>query len=143
MILIAIAVGTLNQHLINEYIDYRGGWFGLKRSKFKKFLFETGSNISKFRAKFPFLDGTYYILRKPAFASRRHGLKKIFKEEFGFSCPVHFIDHHFCHIASAYYTSGFGDALVVSVDGGGDGKSGRICDVQEWRLQGTCQPAEL
>lgn len=34
-----------------------------------------------------------------------------------------FHDHHLCHAASAYYTSGFDDALVVTVDGAGDGKS--------------------
>lgn len=125
----AVAIATVNQHLINEYVDYRGGWFGLKRGKFKQFLFETGSSVSKFRARFPFLDDIYYSLRKPAFATRRKELKKILKEEFSISCPVYFLDHHFCHIASAYYTSGFDEATVVSIDGGGDGKSCRIFDV--------------
>jgi carbamoyltransferase len=35
--------------------------------------------------------------------------------------PVdHKFDHHFCHMASAYYGSGVDDAIVVSVDGVGD-----------------------
>jgi carbamoyltransferase len=29
-------------------------------------------------------------------------------------------DHHLCHLASAYYCSGFDDAVIVSVDGVGD-----------------------
>ena len=32
-------------------------------------------------------------------------------------------DHHLCHASSAYYTSGFNDALVVTADGQGDGRS--------------------
>ena len=30
------------------------------------------------------------------------------------------LDHHLCHMASAYYCSGFDDAVIVSVDGVGD-----------------------
>jgi carbamoyltransferase len=30
------------------------------------------------------------------------------------------IDHHLCHVASAYYCSGFDEAVIVSVDGVGD-----------------------
>lgn len=33
------------------------------------------------------------------------------------------LDHHECHAASAYYACGFDDALVVTIDGGGDGLS--------------------
>jgi len=35
--------------------------------------------------------------------------------------PVEFIDHHMCHLASAYFTSGFEDCLAISNDGFGDG----------------------
>lgn len=131
----AIAISTINQHLINEYLDYKNGWFGLERSKFKQFLFETGSNVSKFRSKFPVIEGIYYYLRKPAFRKRRLRLKEILKEEFGFHCPVHFIDHHLCHITSAYYTSNYRDATVFSIDGGGDAKSARIYNATNGRLE--------
>ncbi len=30
------------------------------------------------------------------------------------------LDHHFCHMASAYYCAGFDEAVIVSVDGVGD-----------------------
>ena len=30
-------------------------------------------------------------------------------------------NHHMCHAASAYYTSGCQDALVITMDGAGDG----------------------
>ncbi|MFQ5963569.1 MAG: carbamoyltransferase C-terminal domain-containing protein [Candidatus Scalinduaceae bacterium] len=126
----AIAIASKNQHFIGNYKDYKDGWFGdSHRTKFKKKLFALSSYISKYRTHFPFLDKIYYTLRQPAFIKRRKELKRILRKEFGFECPVHFIDHHFCHITSAYYTSGYRDATVVSIDGGGDGRSGRIYDV--------------
>lgn len=33
-------------------------------------------------------------------------------------------DHHYCHAAGAYYASPFDDALVITLDGGGDGLDG-------------------
>ena len=56
------------------------------------------------------------------------------RDEFQITCPVHFIEHHFCHITSAYYTSGYQSATVFSVDGGGDGKSGSVYDVVDGRF---------
>jgi len=42
-------------------------------------------------------------------------------EKFGkFSGSLNFIDHHQCHLASAYYPSGFKEAVAISVDGFGD-----------------------
>lgn len=124
-----IAVATTKQHLIDGYVDFKEGWFGLQRGKFKQTLFEVASQVSQYRYQVPFLDNAYYLMRQPAFSRRRKELTRIFREEFGLSCPVHFLDHHFCHAASAYYTSGFREATVVSIDGGGDGKSCRIFDV--------------
>lgn len=125
----AIAVATKNQHFIDAYLDFKNGWFGLQRGRYKQYLFETASRASRYRARLPYMDKVYYALRRPAFARRRKELKRILREEFGFSCPIYFLDHHFCHAASTYYTSGFKEAAVFSIDGGGDGKSARIYDV--------------
>ena len=37
---------------------------------------------------------------------------------------INFNDHHYCHAAGAYYTSPFDNALVLTLDGGGDGLDG-------------------
>lgn len=52
------------------------------------------------------------------------------------SVPVESFDHHECHAAAAYYGSGFGEALVVSMDGHGDGYSCRayLCRDGEMRM---------
>lgn len=42
----------------------------------------------------------------------------------GVEAPVQFLNHHLTHAASAYYTSGRSEALVVTSDGGGDAISG-------------------
>jgi carbamoyltransferase len=130
----AVAIATKNQHLIDEYVDFRDGWFGLKRGKFKQALFEVASNVSKIRLAFPSIDKIYYAMREPAFRKRRNGLKQILGEEFGIHAPVHFLDHHFCHITSAYYTAGYENATVFSIDGGGDGKSGAAYKVEDGKF---------
>lgn len=49
-----------------------------------------------------------------------------------------FYEHHLCHAASAYYTSGFGDCLVVTADGAGDGLSAGVWSVKGGSWQRVC-----
>lgn len=42
--------------------------------------------------------------------------------------PAFMVDHHYAHAASAYYTSGFAEACVVSADNYGDGYSAKVYD---------------
>jgi carbamoyltransferase len=53
-------------------------------------------------------------------------LKLHFESHFGYCPPVKRYHHHQCHAASAYYASGFEEALVITIDGSGDGISTRI-----------------
>ncbi len=46
--------------------------------------------------------------------------------------PPVFYDHHLCHAAGAFYASPFDEALVVTLDGGGDGLDGSV-----YRAEGT------
>ena len=48
------------------------------------------------------------------------------REQTGYKGPIHFERHHLCHVAGAYYPSGFKDALLVSFDGMGEYESGLI-----------------
>ena len=47
-------------------------------------------------------------------------------KEYGFNCPVDFIDHHTSHAASAYYTSGKDNVLVITSDAAGDALSATV-----------------
>jgi len=44
----------------------------------------------------------------------------------GIRAETAFVDHHRCHSASAYYTSGWESCLAISLDGSGDGYCSRI-----------------
>ena len=51
-------------------------------------------------------------------------VKSILRKEFGkFGADVCFLNHHACHVASAIDFSGFGEALILSYDGGGESLS--------------------
>lgn len=47
--------------------------------------------------------------------------------EFLSSRPIAAFDHHLCHCASSYFCSGYNKAVVVSIDGKGDGLSSLVC----------------
>jgi carbamoyltransferase len=125
-----VAVGTRNQHLVPEYTDFREGWFGLRRRKTKQLLFDVGSQLARFHDSIPWLEDGYYLVRQPFYAKRRSALRRILRNEFGITAPVRFVDHHYAHATSAYYSSDFGpDATVITLDGGGDGVSAKAFDV--------------
>jgi len=48
---------------------------------------------------------------------------------------LHLADHHLCHAAAAAFCSGFDKALVITLDGLGDGLSGTINLYEEGRLE--------
>ena len=58
--------------------------------------------------------------------NRTRQLPQLLREKFSISASVEFLDHHYCHAASAYFTGGLNETLVVTLDGGGDGRSGSV-----------------
>lgn len=54
-------------------------------------------------------------------------LKAYFVDTFGYCPTIKRYHHHTCHGASAYYASGYDEALVISIDGSGDGVSTQVC----------------
>lgn len=76
--------------------------------------------------KFPLSWRAHHLLKALLSRERTRRLPALLREEYGLRAPVEFHDHHHCHATSAYYTSGFDRALVVTLDGGGDGRSGSV-----------------
>ncbi|MEX2030595.1 MAG: carbamoyltransferase C-terminal domain-containing protein [Anaerolineales bacterium] len=99
------------------------GWLEDSGNGSGRFLKKAAGRLAKFRQRLPVLESGYYALLEPSFRQRRRAIRRILQEEFGIACTIQFVDHHFAHVTSAYFTSGFRDALVFSVDGGGDGRS--------------------
>jgi carbamoyltransferase len=83
----------------------------------------------------PGLETLYYTVRSPIFAQRRRAIQHIVGQEFTISAEIQFVDHHLAHAASAYFTSGFDDALVVTMDGGGDGCCAHVYEVRDGRFE--------
>ncbi len=51
------------------------------------------------------------------------------------AAPIHYVDHHRAHNASAYHTSGWEDCLAVSLDGSGDGYCSRVYVCRNGRME--------
>jgi len=132
----AVLVGSKQDLFVDELRPFEG-WFqhwehapGLG-GRVKR----AASKLSRYRARLPILESAYYLLLEPTFRHRRKMIRRILRHEFGIQCPIVFVDHHLAHITSAYFTSGFDDALVISLDGGGDGKSGVVYAARSGRLE--------
>jgi len=55
-----------------------------------------------------------------------YNMEKIIRHETDFNGTIKFFRHHKAHLASAYYPSGFNEALLVSFDGMGEIETGMI-----------------
>ena len=111
------------------------GWFQYTPRGIGGRIKRAAARFSGLSAAIPALDKAYYAALAPSFANRRREIRRILQRDHNVRCPIDFVDHHFCHIAGAYYTSGFRDALICSVDGGGDGKSSSIYAARNGRLE--------
>jgi len=56
-------------------------------------------------------------------------------QKFGLQDKLVRFDHHLCHSANAYYTSGFDDALIVTLDGYGSGLAGSMAIGRNGRIE--------
>ena len=67
-------------------------------------------------------------------------------QELGLRGKLKRVEHHLSHAANAYYTSGFSDALIVTLDGYGSGLAGSVSvgrDGRIERLHGVDYPHSL
>ena len=129
-----VAVASRWGTFLPEYVDFSKGVFGVEEGRVKSLFFALGSRLSFLRSKVPFLESLYYRLRQPVFSHRRRAIQQALDDKYGIRCPVEYVWHHRAHAACAYYASGFDDALVVTLDGSGDGHSSHVYDVANGRL---------
>ena len=115
-------------------------WAGFPSESIKYCLKEAGINLSDVAYLAVNQDSSanlvkkvmYTLKSKPSFALIADRIKnkkersdipshlKILFPDDAFTGKVQFIEHHLCHLASAYYVSPFVESVVVSVDGFGD-----------------------
>ncbi|MEN4100425.1 MAG: carbamoyltransferase N-terminal domain-containing protein, partial [Anaerolineaceae bacterium] len=111
------------------------GWFE-KGAKEKTRVFDAVSaTLAKAVGKFPITWKAHHQIKRYLSQDRLEKLPALLRDEYGITAPVKFYNHHYSHAASAYYTSGFDQALVVTLDGGGDGLSGSVYSSENGRLK--------
>ncbi|OGM28115.1 hypothetical protein A3D01_00345 [Candidatus Woesebacteria bacterium RIFCSPHIGHO2_02_FULL_39_13] len=80
--------------------------------KFERIL-ETFVQTYPFSVK-PFIKGI------PEWLSEKIKVGEIIKKKIGFGGEIFFVPHHLSHAASSFFTSGFDEAAVLTIDGVGD-----------------------
>jgi len=131
-----VAIAHINQEFRNDVAPWQG-WFeerGDLRDTHNLF-FNIASRFGIIASKFPFIKRLYYGIRIPVYRKRRKTIGEILKSEFSIDAPIRFFEHHYVHAACAYYTSGFDDALVLTMDGGGDGSSSHIYTGKDGKME--------
>lgn len=61
------------------------------------------------------------------YRSIEENLRSYFTHIFGHCPEIRFVGHHLAHAASAYYASGFDEAMILTTDLSGDGISTTLC----------------
>lgn len=121
-----VGIATERSYFCDEVKPW-DGWFESKNDQsIRSKIFNLVSTFGHLVNDFPVLEDLYHKIRNPIFRQRRRIIEKILNEEFMIFSKVNFVDHHLAHAASAFYTSGLEDPLVVTMDGGGDGLSSTI-----------------
>lgn len=131
-----VAFAHREMSLREEVRGWRG-WFEERNSELNlhNAFFRVAARFADVAERVPGLKPAYYGLRWPIYEKRRRRLREILSEEFGIEADVHFFHHHLSHAKAAYHSSGYGDALVVTMDGGGDRDSSHVYSVRggEWK----------
>ena len=125
-----IAVATVNEFFREEAIAY-DGWLLREQAPLKEALLNASSVVNQVFGATPRLRKSYYDLKVFLGRMRRKAIEERLRRQWGFTCPIKFIDHHFAHACSAYFTSGLHEATVITMDGAGDNSSSRVYSVKD------------
>jgi carbamoyltransferase len=109
------------------------GWFDDGELKTRRFDALSGS-LAPLLGQLPVARQAHHQIKRLRSRERLQQIPAILREAYGVRAPVTFYDHHYCHATTAYYTSGWPEALVVTLDGGGDALSGSVYAGRDGRL---------
>jgi carbamoyltransferase len=102
-------------------------WFEAEGKERRTLSFNRlGSALAPIVGRVPLSWKVHHAVKGWVFRERRREIPRALREDYGITAPVTFYDHHYCHATSAFFTSGFERALVITLDGGGDGLSGSV-----------------
>lgn len=110
------------------------GWFDSNHTGKPRPFEAISGAIAPVAGYIPFAQKAHHQIKDFLSRKRLWQIPELLKKEYGITAPVKYYDHHYCHAASAYYTSNYDKALVVTLDGGGDGLSGSVYQGEYGRL---------
>ncbi len=103
---------------------------GWERISLKKKLYQFLGNYTPFPASDAFIP-----IQRGLFRPLRNRLVEKYVRELEIKAPIEYVDHHRCHAASAYYTSGRPKCLVITSDGSGDAISSSVYIGEDGKLE--------
>lgn len=111
------------------------GWFESNNGARPRRFEYISASLAPLAGHIPMARKAHHQVKAMLSRDRIEKIPALLRSAYGITAPVHFFDHHYCHAASAYYTSGHDRAMVVTLDGGGDGLSGSVYKGEHGRLQ--------
>ena len=111
------------------------GWFESNNGARTRRFEHISASLAPLAGRIPLARKAHHRVKALLSRDRLEKIPELLKAAYGITAPVRFFDHHYCHAASAFYTSGFKRSLVVTLDGGGDGLSGSVYRGENGRLQ--------
>ena len=110
------------------------GWFDSKHAGKPRPFENISGMLAPIAGYIPFAQKAHHQLKDLMSRKRLTQIPELLEREYAITAPVKYYDHHYCHATSAYFTSNYDQALVVTMDGGGDGLSGSIYQGENGRL---------
>jgi len=111
------------------------GWFNDGQTLKTKRFDQLSSTLAPVFGKSSLAWEAHHQFKRFVSRERIRRIPTLLREVYGITAPIRFYDHHYCHATSAYYTSNFDRALVVTLDGGGDARSGSVYIGEGGRLR--------
>jgi carbamoyltransferase len=121
----AVAVATEHLFWRPNPLPFRD-YFRAKKGGLHDLYLSMGAAVSTIAGNSDLARKSYYGIKSALTRTRHERIREVLGDQLGITAPVSFLDHHLCHAASAYFTSGFDDAVVITQDGAGDGKCSRV-----------------
>lgn len=110
------------------------GWFDSKHEGKPRPFEKISGALAPVAGYIPFAQKAHHQIKDLLSRRRLAQIPELLEKEYAITAPVKYYDHHHCHATSAYFTSNYKKALVLTLDGGGDGLSGSVYRGDEGRL---------
>ncbi len=133
----AVAVATVHEYFVPQAEGY-DGWLRKDQGPLKEAMLSISGKIPRYFGARPFMKRSYYGLKTFLGRKRRRAIPKLLQAGWGLNCPVQFIDHHYAHACSAYFTGGRQRATIITMDGAGDHCCSHVYSAEDGRLTKLC-----